>query len=169
MDLCTVLPSRPLQRAVELKRLSLGMSLEQFGSFLGVTSRTLHRLMSSKWIGVYPADHLAIRLGLHPALLWGLEWTALTPTKPDRKEQQMEEKLPHTKRLSDLAARRKRNEDEGSWTEGRLLTVNDVSDLLQVAQTFVYRHAREIGAIKVGSHLRFRREDLEAWLRTQPR
>lgn len=87
MDLCTVLPSRPLQRAVELKRLSLGMSLEQFGSFLGVTSRTLHRLMSSRSVGVYPADRLAIRLGLHPALLWGLEWTALTLiTKPDRKE-----------------------------------------------------------------------------------
>lgn len=53
---------------------------------------------------------------------------------------------------------------EGSGTERRLLTVNDVCDLLQVAQTFVYRHARDLGAIKVGSHLRFRREDLEAWL-----
>lgn len=87
MELCTRLPSRPLQRAVDLKRLSLGMTLEQFGSFLGVTSRTLHRLMGSSWIGVYAADHLAIRLGLHPALLWRLEWTALTPTKPKREEE----------------------------------------------------------------------------------
>lgn len=106
MDLCTRVPSRPLQRAVDLKRLSLGMSLEQFGSFLGVTSRTLHRLMSSSWIGVYAADHLAIRLGLHPALLWGLEWTALTPTtKPDRKEATANEREAPTHKANLHAAR----------------------------------------------------------------
>lgn len=51
----------------------------------------------------------------------------------------------------------------------RLLTVGDVSDLLQVAATFVYRHASQLGAIKVGSHLRFRRQDVEAWLEAQRR
>lgn len=49
----------------------------------------------------------------------------------------------------------------------RLLTVADVCNLLQVAPTFVYRHAVELGAFKVGSHLRFRLEDLTAWLESQ--
>lgn len=48
-----------------------------------------------------------------------------------------------------------------------LLTVQDVSGLLQVASVFVYRHAREMGALKVGSHLRFRRRDVVAWLETR--
>jgi len=78
MNLCSRLPARPLQRAVDLRRRSLGMSLDQFGAYLGVTGRTLHRLMGSRWIGIYAADHMAIRLGLHPALLWPKEWTALT-------------------------------------------------------------------------------------------
>lgn len=46
----------------------------------------------------------------------------------------------------------------------RLLTVEDVCALLQVAPTFVYRHAREMGGVKVGKHLRFRPADLEEWL-----
>lgn len=49
----------------------------------------------------------------------------------------------------------------------RLLTVSDVCVLIQVAATFVYRHAAELGAMKVGSHLRFRRSDVEAWLESQ--
>lgn len=48
-----------------------------------------------------------------------------------------------------------------------LLTVEDVCSLLQVASTFVYRHAREMGVLKVGSHLRFRRGDVVAWLETR--
>lgn len=52
----------------------------------------------------------------------------------------------------------------------RLLTVLDVCDLLQVTSSFVYRHAADLGAIKVGSHLRFHRQDLENWLtRGRPR
>lgn len=46
----------------------------------------------------------------------------------------------------------------------RLLTVSDVCDLIQVAATFVYRHAPELGVIKVGSHLRFRQIDIDRWL-----
>lgn len=76
MDLCSRLPARPLQRVVDLKRRSLGMSLEEMGLHLGVTGRTLHRLMACRWIGVYAADHLACSLGLHPANLWPKEWGA---------------------------------------------------------------------------------------------
>lgn len=50
---------------------------------------------------------------------------------------------------------------------GRLLTVGEVCELIRVAQTFVYRHAQDLGAFKVGSHLRFRREDIESWLEAQ--
>lgn len=48
--------------------------------------------------------------------------------------------------------------------QGSLLTVNDLCDLIRVAPTFVYRHAHELGGVKVGSHLRFRRDDVDAWL-----
>ncbi|MBA3630250.1 MAG: helix-turn-helix domain-containing protein [Actinobacteria bacterium] len=45
-----------------------------------------------------------------------------------------------------------------------LLKVSDVAELLQVTPAFVYGHARELGAFKVGRHLRFARSDVEAWL-----
>lgn len=45
-----------------------------------------------------------------------------------------------------------------------LLRVEDVCELLRVGPTFVYRHAAELGGVKVGRHLRFRRGDIEAWL-----
>ena len=48
-----------------------------------------------------------------------------------------------------------------------LLTVTDVCELLRASPTFVYRHARELGAIKLGRHLRFRRAGVEEWLDQQ--
>lgn len=56
---------------------------------------------------------------------------------------------------------------ENGMAGERLLTVADVCGLIQVAATFVYRHAAELGAMKVGSHLRFRLRDVEAWLDSQ--
>ncbi len=47
---------------------------------------------------------------------------------------------------------------------GQLLTVKEVSDLLKVGPTFVYRHAAELGGVKVGRHLRFKRGDIDTWL-----
>lgn len=49
----------------------------------------------------------------------------------------------------------------------RLLTVAEVSEMLQVAAIFVYRHAAELGAFKVGSHLRFNLQEVERWLFAQ--
>jgi excisionase family DNA binding protein len=49
----------------------------------------------------------------------------------------------------------------------RLLTVQEVCELLQVARGFVYRHAKEMGAAKLGSHLRFRPSDLNQWIECQ--
>lgn len=77
MGLCTHLPAAPLKRAIANKKRSLGMSWGDLGRHLGVTERTLQRVMADRSIGVYSADHMAIRLGLHPALLWPKEWTAL--------------------------------------------------------------------------------------------
>jgi excisionase family DNA binding protein len=48
-----------------------------------------------------------------------------------------------------------------------LLKVADVAKLLQVTPAFVYRHARELGAFKVGRHLRFALSDVETWLESQ--
>lgn len=52
----------------------------------------------------------------------------------------------------------------GQLDDERLLTVTEVCQLIRVAPTFVYRHAAELGAIKVGSHLRFTRRGLDSWL-----
>lgn len=48
-----------------------------------------------------------------------------------------------------------------------LLKVSDVARLLQVTPAFVYRHARELGAFKVGRHLRFAISGVEAWLESR--
>ncbi|MBM3217053.1 helix-turn-helix domain-containing protein [Candidatus Poribacteria bacterium] len=48
----------------------------------------------------------------------------------------------------------------------RLLTVEDVCELLQFKKSYVYRltHRDEIPHFKIGNHLRFRRSELEAWI-----
>lgn len=48
-----------------------------------------------------------------------------------------------------------------------MLTVGEVAEMLQVAPIFVYRHAAELGAFKVGSHLRFSLQGVEEWLSSQ--
>ena len=48
-----------------------------------------------------------------------------------------------------------------------LLRVSEVAELLQVTAAFVYRHAGELGAFKVGRHLRFRTRDIDEWLESR--
>jgi excisionase family DNA binding protein len=48
-----------------------------------------------------------------------------------------------------------------------LLRVAEVAELLQVTAAFVYRHAGELGAFKVGRHLRFAVSGVEAWLESR--
>jgi hypothetical protein len=76
MHLCSRLPASPLQRAIVQKKRFLALSWEELGCHLGVTERTLQRIMSCRWIGIFAADHMAIRLGLHPAVLWPKDWGA---------------------------------------------------------------------------------------------
>jgi len=50
---------------------------------------------------------------------------------------------------------------------GRLLTVDDVADLLGVPRTLVYSLARrgELPSVRIGArYIRFRTEALEAWV-----
>jgi excisionase family DNA binding protein len=46
----------------------------------------------------------------------------------------------------------------------RLIDVPGVAAYLDVSEKFVRRHALELGAVKVGSHLRFRRADIDHYL-----
>ena len=52
-----------------------------------------------------------------------------------------------------------------------LLTIDEAAQLLRVGRSTLYTWAyrRQIPSQKVGKSLRFRREDLEAWLKAQSR
>lgn len=76
MRLAPHVPAAPLQRLIVRMKDGLGMTWHEFGQRVGITSRTLQRAMASKTIGIYAADHMAVRLGSHPILLWPDEWGA---------------------------------------------------------------------------------------------
>jgi excisionase family DNA binding protein len=52
------------------------------------------------------------------------------------------------------------------FTEARLLTVNEVADLLRVSRMTVYRLIKEgqIGALRVGRNYRLREDDVATYL-----
>jgi excisionase family DNA binding protein len=57
-------------------------------------------------------------------------------------------------------------------TSGRLLTVHQVAELLQVAPSWVYSHTRvrtldRIPGFRVGKYWRFREADVFTWLERQ--
>jgi lambda repressor-like predicted transcriptional regulator len=68
------LPSAPLKRALRRERRERGETWEQLAARLGISSRTLTRVLASRDIAEQVGDRLALRLGLHPALLWPREW-----------------------------------------------------------------------------------------------
>jgi excisionase family DNA binding protein len=45
-----------------------------------------------------------------------------------------------------------------------LLTVDEVAGLLRMSKDWVYRHRRELKALKLGRELRFEPGDLRAWM-----
>ena len=51
----------------------------------------------------------------------------------------------------------------------RLLTVQEICDLLQVPKTYIYwlTHTKRIPFIKMQGHLRFRQSEIDEWLRSQ--
>lgn len=50
-----------------------------------------------------------------------------------------------------------------------LMTVSDVAEILAVSKSMVYKlvEEREIPFVKIGKILRFKREDVEAWIESQ--
>ena len=56
-------------------------------------------------------------------------------------------------------------------TDGSLLTIDEAAKLLRVKRSTLYSwvHRRQIPFQKVGSLVRFRKDDLEAWLESQRR
>ena len=59
--------------------------------------------------------------------------------------------------------------DTEGETRDRLLTVKDVSGLLNVPRSYVYSltHRKQIPHLKIGGHLRFRESAVQAWLASQ--
>lgn len=57
-------------------------------------------------------------------------------------------------------------EQEGSAVPDRVLTVDEVADVLRVSNMTVYRLIRsgELVALRIGSNYRIRERDLEAYL-----
>ena len=51
----------------------------------------------------------------------------------------------------------------------RLLTVQEISELLKVPKSYVYwlTHQKKIPYIKIQGHLRFRQSHIEGWLKAQ--
>ena len=51
----------------------------------------------------------------------------------------------------------------------RLLTIQEVCELLKVSKTYIYwlTHRNKIPYIKMQGHLRFRRSAIESWLMAQ--
>lgn len=52
---------------------------------------------------------------------------------------------------------------------GRLLTIPEVADRLQVSPATVYRRQGKIGTVKIGRAIRFRLEDVLAYIEAQRR
>lgn len=54
-------------------------------------------------------------------------------------------------------------------TDDRLLTIEEVCELLKVSKGYIYwlTHQRKIPFIKMQGHLRFRWSDIDSWLREQ--
>jgi len=51
----------------------------------------------------------------------------------------------------------------------KLLTLNELADYLHLSRRTVYRllDGTDLPAYRVGSHLRFRRQDVDSWLETR--
>lgn len=74
MDACNRLPADPLKDRLLKCKGSRGATWDELAQRVGVSSRTLMRVMSATTVSECVADRMAIRLGLHPVLIWPLEW-----------------------------------------------------------------------------------------------
>lgn len=68
------LPAEPLKRELHRQRRIQRITWEQLAIQLGVSSRTISRLLRARDVAEPVADRMACRLGLHPILLWPRDW-----------------------------------------------------------------------------------------------
>lgn len=72
-------PPLPLQPLLERVSSALGTAVDQLDRYeiaraCGVSERTVQRWAKSQEVNPRDADDIAIRLGWHPAAIWGAQW-----------------------------------------------------------------------------------------------
>jgi transcriptional regulator with XRE-family HTH domain len=72
----TGLPAEALHLALSRARQLYGLAWDELADRLDISFRTLLRLMSAETVTPVVADRMAVRLGLHPVVLWPEEWLA---------------------------------------------------------------------------------------------
>lgn len=68
------LPAAPLKRELRRIRRLHSLTWDELAARLGVSSRTLARILEARDLAEPVADRFACRLGLHPVLLWPRHW-----------------------------------------------------------------------------------------------
>ncbi len=73
------LPAEPLKQELRRHLATQGASWDSLAARLGISSRTLLRLMAAQEVSPRIADRWAIRLSSHPSILWPHLWDAGEP------------------------------------------------------------------------------------------
>lgn len=70
------LPAEALHLALSRARQQYGLAWDELADRLGLSFGSLLRIMSAETVTPEVADRMAVRLGLHPFVLWPDEWLA---------------------------------------------------------------------------------------------
>lgn len=70
------LPAEVLHLALSRARQRYGLAWDELADRLDISFGTLLRLMGAETVTPEVADRMAVRLGLHPVVLWPDEWLA---------------------------------------------------------------------------------------------
>jgi transcriptional regulator with XRE-family HTH domain len=68
------LPAEALHLALSRARQRYGLAWDELAERLDISFRTLLRIMSAETVTPDDADRMAVRLGVHPVVLWPEEW-----------------------------------------------------------------------------------------------
>lgn len=71
------LPAAPLQHVLLRLRANQSLTWDELADRAGVSSRHLFRVLAARDLSEDAADRMTCRLGLHPVLLWPIEWTRI--------------------------------------------------------------------------------------------
>lgn len=70
------LPAEALHLALSRARLRYGLTWDELAELLDISFGTLLRIMSAETVTPDVGDRMAVRLGIHPVMLWPDEWLA---------------------------------------------------------------------------------------------